>query len=384
MVDTLPLFSSDAAGGDDALLRAWAERIRAAAAAGRPLRLRGGGTKAFYGDPVAADAETLDTRAYAGIISHEPTELVVTARCGTPLAALEAALARHGQCLPFEPPHFGEAATVGGMVAAGLAGPARAAVGGVRDYVLGARLLNGRGEDLVFGGQVMKNVAGYDVSRALAGSLGTLGVITEVSLKVLPTAAGEATLRLPLSADAALRHLARWRAQPLPLNASRWLDDDGGTLLLRLRGAAAAVESACRRLVDEAGGDRLDPMLAQREWAATREQTLPFFCTAPSAAHGLWRLAVAPTAPVLALPGPALVEWFGAQRWVWAPLDATEALRAMARQAGGHATLFRAPAAAPDARGRFAPPDGPVRTLQQRVRAAFDPHGVFQPGVWGF
>ena len=383
MADDTPFLPPGDGAADD-VLRAWAERIRAAAADRRPLRLRGGGTKAFYGDPVSAEAEVVDTRAYTGILSHEPTELVITARCGTPLSELEAALGRHAQYLPFEPPHLGDGATVGGMVAAGLAGPARAAVGGVRDYVLGARLLNGRGEDLVFGGQVMKNVAGYDVSRALAGSLGTLGLITEVSLQVLPRPAGEATLRLPLSADAALQQLARWRAQPLPLNASRWQDDAGGTLLLRLRGAAAAVETACQRLLAEVGGDRLDPATAQREWEATREQTLPFFANPPSPAHGLWRLSVAPTAPVLALPGPTLVEWFGGQRWVWAPLDAADTLRTMARQAGGHATLFRAPAATPQARGRFTPPEGPLRALQQRVRAAFDPHGLFQPGVWGF
>ncbi|WP_334153598.1 glycolate oxidase subunit GlcE [Tepidimonas sp.] len=383
MADDTPSLPPGDGAADDAV-RAWAERIRAAAADRRPLRLRGGGTKAFYGDPVAAEAEVVDTRAYTGILSHEPTELVITVRCGTPLSELEATLDRHAQYLPFEPPYLGEGATVGGMVAAGLAGPARAAVGGVRDYVLGARLLNGRGEDLVFGGQVMKNVAGYDVSRALAGSLGTLGLITEVSLKVLPRPAGEATLRLPLSADAALQQLARWRAQPLPLNASRWQDDAGGTLLLRLRGAAAAVETACQRLLAEVGGDRLDPATAQREWEATREQTLPFFATPPSPAHGLWRLSVAPTAPMLALPGPTLVEWFGGQRWVWAPLDAADTLRAMARQAGGHATLFRAPAATPQARGRFTPPEDPLRALQQRVRTAFDPHGLFQPGVWGF
>lgn len=383
MADTLPLFADSAPARDEDLLRTWAERIRAAATERRALRLRGGGTKAFYGEPLPPDAEPLDTRAYAGIVSHEPTELVVTARCGTPLTELEAALARHGQCLPFEPPHFGPTATVGGMVAAGLAGPARAAVGGVRDFVLGVRMLNGRGEDLVFGGQVMKNVAGYDVSRALAGSLGTLGLITEVSLKVLPVAAGEATLRIPLAAEAALQHLARWRGQPLPLNASRWLDDDGGTLLVRLRGAAAAVAAASERLRQEVGGDVLEPAAAEQAWRATREQTLPFF-TAPSPAHGLWRLSVAPATPMLPLPGPVLIEWFGALRWVWAPPEAAAQLRTLARQAGGHATLFRAPAEAPHARGRFTPPEGPLLTLQQRLRAAFDPHGVFQPGIWGF
>lgn len=365
-------------------MRRWAEQIRAATADGRTLRIRGGGTKAFLLPPPPAGAEILDTREHVGIVSHEPTELVVTARCGTRLAELEAALAPHGQFLPFEPPHFGPGATVGGMVAAGLAGPARLAVGSVRDYVLGARLLNGRGEYLTFGGQVMKNVAGYDVSRALAGSLGTLGVITEVSLKVLPLPAGEATLRLPLAQEAALQHLARWRAQPLPLNASAWSTDDGGTLWLRLRGAAAAVAAACERLLAEAGGERVEDAAARAYWQAMREQTAPFFIDPPSTAHGLWRLAVKPTTPALSLPGPALIEWFGGQRWVWAPLSAADTLRALARDAGGHATLFRAPADEPDAGDRVTPPQATMRALQQRVRAAFDPQGVFAPGPWGF
>ncbi len=382
MADT-PTLSEPAAPGD-AVIQRWAEHIRATAADGRTLRIRGGGTKAFLLPPPAAGAEVLDTREHTGIVSHEPTELVVTARCGTPLAEREEALAQHGQCLPFEPPHFGPGATVGGMVAAGLAGPARLAVGGVRDYVLGARLLNGRGEHLIFGGQVMKNVAGYDVSRALAGSFGMLGVITEVSLKVLPLAAGEATLRLPLDQAAALQHLARWRGQPLPLNASAWIADDGGTLWLRLRGAAAAVAAACERLLAEAGGERVEDAAARAFWQALREQTAPFFTQPPSPAHGLWRLAVKPTAPVSSLPGPTLIEWFGGQRWVWAPLSAAETLRTLAREAGGHATLFRAPTDAPDAGDRHTSPEPTMRALQQRVRVAFDPQGVFGPGPWGY
>ena len=384
MVESPPLSRADTPANDGALLQAWAERIRAAAASGQRLRIRGGGSKAFYGNPLDVECDVLDTRAYTGIVSHEPTELVVTARCGTPLAELEAALARHGQCLPFEPPHFGPSATVGGMVAAGLAGPARAAVGAVRDYVLGVRLLDGRGDDLHFGGQVMKNVAGYDVSRALAGSLGTLGVITEVSLKVLPVAAGEATLSVALPADAALERLAHWRSQPLPLNASHWSPQNGGTLWLRLRGAAAAVEAACDRLLRETDGERLDPAAAAAAWHAVREQTSDVFTTPPSAEHGLWRLSVAPTTPILAWPGDTVIEWFGAQRWVWAPVSAAGALRDWARRGGGHATLFRPPAALPEARERFTAPEATLRTLQQRVRAAFDPHQLFQPGIWGY
>ncbi|NIC40399.1 glycolate oxidase subunit GlcE [Aquabacterium sp. A08] len=367
----------------------WADQIRAAAADGTALRLVGGDSKAFYGPPLPADLPRLETREHGGIVAHEPTELVLTARAGTPLAEVEAALAACGQCLAFEPPHFGPDATVGGMVAAGLSGPARASVGAVRDFVLGVQLLNGRGEHLTFGGQVMKNVAGYDVSRLLAGSLGSLGVITEVSLKVLPVAPAEATLCFELAQDAALAQLARWRGHPLPLNASCWvLDDTGGAprplLFVRLRGAAAAVEAACTRMLADAPGERQDTAITAADWRACGEQTLPFFAQPPSPAHGLWRLSVAPTTPVLDLPGPTLVEWFGGLRWVWAPVDAGAALRQVAQAAGGHATLFRAPADAPLAAERFTPPAPALRTIQQRLQREFDPAGVFNPGRWGF
>jgi len=367
----------------------WAEQVRAAATQHQPLCITGGGSKAFYGEPLPAGLPVLDTRAHQGIVSYEPTELVITARCGTPLADIEAALAERGQCLPFEPPHFGPTATVGGAVASRLSGPARASVGALRDFVLGAQLLNGRGEHLTFGGQVMKNVAGYDVSRLLAGSLGSLGVITEVSLKVLPVAPAEATLCFELPQAAALQQLARWRGQPLPLNASCWVrGDTGGTarelLFVRLRGAVAAVEAACQRMLAETPGERLDAAQVAADWRACQEQTLPFFATPPSPDHGLWRLSVAPTSPVLDTPGDTLVEWHGGLRWVWAPLAEAERLRALAQGAGGHATLFRAPASQPAASGRFTPPAASLQAIQQRLKREFDPAGVFNPGRWGF
>jgi glycolate oxidase FAD binding subunit len=224
---------------------------------------------------------------------------------------LETLLAQEGQCLAFEPPHFGASATVGGMVAAGLAGPSRAQVGGVRDHVLGAQLINGLGESLTFGGQVMKNVAGYDVSRVLAGSMGCLGVVTEVSLKVLPQAPAEATIVCHLNQAQALQQLHRWGAQALPLNASAWLHDThsqpaADCLFVRLRGAAAAVEAACPRMVADVqalGGtaQRMDNAQAARDWQAGCEQTLPFF-TALAPDLCLWRLSLPQTAPVLDLP----------------------------------------------------------------------------------
>ena len=234
------------------------ERIRQAAAAGTPLRIRGGGSKDFYGQSL--QGELLDTRGLTGIVNYEPSELVVTVRAGTPLAELEAALAEQGQYLPFEPPHFaqgGALATVGGTVAAGLNGPARASVGAARDYVLGAQLLNGKAELLTFGGQVMKNVAGYDVSRLLAGSMGTLGLIVEVSLKVLPRAVAEATLVFELDEARALQQLNAWGALPLPVNASCWHE---GALMVRLRGAQAAVAAAKKTM----GGQALDDAQAHQ------------------------------------------------------------------------------------------------------------------------
>ncbi len=361
----------------DAALSPIADQIRAASAARRPLRLRGGGTKDFYGEP-GAPGEVLSTASLTGIVSYEPSELVVTVRAGTPLAELEAVLAAQGQCLPFEPPHFGPGGTVGGMVAAGLSGPARASVGAVRDYVLGVTLVNGRGEVLVFGGQVMKNVAGYDVSRLMAGSMGTLGLIAQVSLKVLPVAPAEATLRFEMSQQQALERLNAWGGQPLPLNASAWVQDEGvPTLYLRLRGAVAAVEAACRTL----GGERQGDVAA--DWAMSRDLRLPWFTE--RGARDLWRLSVPQTAPVLDLPDTPYIEWHGGQRWVRADASAGAALRQAARDAGGSATRFIAgPAAVADpsaARiGRFDPLAAPLDRIHRELKREFDPAGIFNPG----
>jgi len=360
----------------DTALHQIIERIRAAAAANTPLCIRGGGTKDFYGE--TPQGELLDMRALTGITSYEPSELVVTVRAGTPLAELEAVLAEKGQCLPFEPPRFGGNGTVCGMVAAGLSGPARASVGAVRDYVLGATLVNGRGELLTFGGQVMKNVAGYDVSRVLAGSLGTLGVIAEVSLKVLPAAPAEATLAFACGQADALRLLNEWGGRPLPLNASCWFEYEGaGVLYLRLRGAAAAVEAACTHL----GGERKNNARAAAEWQSLRDQQLPWFATGEGT-DALWRLSVPQTAPVLSLDGAApLIEWHGGQRWYKARPDQAARIREIARAAGGHATLFRLPRS--DTQGkvpRFDALSAPVERIQRALMREFDPHGLFNRG----
>lgn len=337
------------------------ERIRDAAARGAPLRLRGGGSKDFYGG--APRGEILDTREHAGIVEYEPTELVITARGGTPLAELEGVLAGRGQMLAFEPPHFGAGATLGGCVAAGLSGPRRAQAGAVRDFVLGARLLDGRGEVLAFGGKVMKNVAGYDVSRLLAGSLGTLGLILEVSLKVLPRPPAEATLRLELPQDKAIEQLNRWGGQPLPVSASAWR---AGELFVRLSGAEAAVNAAAQRI----GGEPVAG--AEAFWRAIREQTDPAFAgEAP-----LWRLSVPSSAAPLELPGEPLIEWGGALRWLRTGADSA-AVRAAATAAGGHATLFRG---GDKAAGVFAPLAPALARLHRELKTAFDPAGIFNPG----
>ena len=354
-------------------------RVQSAVATSTPLRIRGGGSKDFYGQ--ALNGEILDMSGHAGVISYEPSELVVTVRAGTRLAELETLLAAHGQCLPFEPPHFqvdgarGEA-TVGGMVSAGLSGPARASVGGVRDYVLGAKLVNGRAELLTFGGQVMKNVAGYDVSRLLVGAMGTLGVITEVSLKVMPVAPAEATLKFGMSQAEALERLNAWGGQPLPLNASCWLDDAGvSTLYLRLRGAVAAVDAACKTL----GGERLDNAAAAPDWTRCRDQQLPWFLE--RAERDLWRLSVPQTAQVADLPEPPLIEWHGAQRWLRAAPGDASRLRAAAARAGGNATLFIAcDARSTRAEGRFDSLKPPLDRIHRELKREFDPAGIFNRG----
>ena len=355
---------------DDPALCALIERVQRARAARSNLCIHGGNTKAFYGNEPRG--EPLDTRALAGISSYEPTELVVTVRAGTPLADLEAVLAEKGQCLAFEPPRLGPGGTVGGMVAAGLSGPSRAAVGAVRDHVLGVTLLNGKAELLSFGGQVMKNVAGYDVSRVLAGSMGVLGVICEVSLKVLPRPAATATLRFELDQARALRQLNEWGGRPLPLHASAWWQ---GMLVLRLAGAGAAVRAAVQAL----GGEAVPEDQAGDFWNGLRDQSDEYFVSARAALDSgaaLWRLSLPPTAPPLALAGDCLVEWGGGQRWVSTRLPAAT-VRDAAAAAGGHATLYLGH---DRSAGAFAPLKSPLDRIHRELKRAFDPDGVFNPG----
>src|SRR5271170_4464945 len=285
----------------EAAISEWRERVLAAAGRGTPLRLRGAGTKDFYGESLAG--EILELSAHRGIVSYEPSELVMSVRCGTPLSEIEAELARAGQFLAFEPPRFGADPTIGGVIAAGLSGPRRMYAGAARDFVLGVTLLDARGEILRFGGQVMKNVAGFDVSRLLCGSLGILGVITEISLKVMPRPRLEETLRLELPAAEAVEAFNRWAALPLPLSGAAWWQ---GQAWLRLSGAPPAVRAACERI----GGEKLPAAEAQTFWNDLRHAHLGIF-----ASDSLWRLSVPAAAARLPLPGEPLIDWGGAVRW---------------------------------------------------------------------
>jgi glycolate oxidase FAD binding subunit len=336
------------------------ERIRHAAEARTPLRIRGGGSKDFYGG--IAMGELLDTRALSGIVAYEPRELVLTVRAGTPLAEVEAALAQERQMLAFEPPHFGPGATIGGAVATGLSGPRRPYAGAVRDFVLGANIVNGKGEALSFGGRVIKNVAGYDVSRLMTGALGTLGVLTEVSFKVLPLPVAETTVRLEMAEAQAIESMNRWAGQPLPLSAGSW---HAGILSVRLSGAASAVSSARTKL----GGEEVRD--GAQFWKSLREQTAPHFAGAP-----LWRVSLPQTAAPLALAQSQLIEWGGGVRWLTGELDA-DALRRKAAALGGHVTLFRG---GDKSVGVFHPLAPAIAKIHRRLKDAFDPAGILNPG----
>jgi glycolate oxidase FAD binding subunit len=338
------------------------EQIRAAAAARRPLCIRAGGSKGFYGGPL--EGEPLDVSSLSGITHCEPTELVISARAGTPLVELERELAAHRQMLAFEPPRFEGRATLGGAVASGLSGPRRAYCGAVRDFVLGVEMIDGRGELLRFGGRVIKNVAGFDVSRLMAGSLGTLGLLTELTLKTVPQPRVECTLRFELDQPRALESMARWATRPVPLSATAWHD---GILHVRLSGADAAVRAAREAL----GGEIVYG--ADEYWESVREQRLAFF----AAAGELWRVSLPAHAPVLPVPGPELIEWGGSLRWLPGPHDGGR-LRTLAARSGGHVTLYRAlvkPRAGP-----FQPLPPAMLSVHKRLKTAFDPHGIFNRG----
>jgi glycolate oxidase FAD binding subunit len=300
---------------------------------------------------------------YSGIVAYEPKELVLTVRAGTRLAEVEAVLANERQMLAFEPPHFGATATIGGTVATGLSGPRRPYAGAVRDFVLGTRIVNGKGEDLSFGGRVIKNVAGYDVSRLMAGALGTLGVITEISFKVLPLPPAQSTIAFELSEADAIERANHLAGQPLPITATAWQE---GVLRVRLAGAETAVAAARAKL----GGDEVANAAAF--WNDLREHRAAFFASGKP----LWRVSVPQTAKPYDLGVPQLIEWGGGLRWACGEVDSF-AVRSSAEHVGGHATLFRG---GDKAVGVFHPLKPAIAKIHKRLKSAFDPAGILNPG----
>lgn len=326
-----------------------------------PLVIRGGGSKDFYGQRI--EGEVLDVSGCSGIVSYEPGELVLTAKCGTPLREIETLLNQHGQMLGFEPPHFSAQSTLGGTLACGLSGPRRPYAGSARDFVLGMEVLDGNGQHFKFGGQVIKNVAGYDASRLMVGALGTLGVLLQASLKVLPKPHSELTLQFEMDEAAAIQHMNQWAGKPLPISASAWLS---GVLFVRLSGANSAVIQAHAKL----GGE---PHLHGVEfWQHLRDHTAAFF----SDHTGLWRLSLPSVTPPLVLPGKQLLHWGGAERWLKSDAPASD-IRSTIALYGGHATLF---SGADKSAGVFNPLPSALMKYHQRLKQLFDPRSILNRG----
>jgi glycolate oxidase FAD binding subunit len=346
---------------DADLSEALRQAVLDAVDSGTPLGIVGSGSKAFYGR--VSPGTVLETAGHTGILRYEPTELVMTARCGTRLAEIESVLAERGQILPFEPPRFGKNATLGGTLACGFSGPRRPFAGSARDCLLGCRILNGKGEILSFGGEVMKNVAGFDVSRLMVGAMGTLGMLLEVSIKVAPKFERELTVCFERSVDDALNDMNRWCSEPWPLSGLAY---DGTRVYVRLSGSKRAVDAVHRKF----GGEVCEE--GDAFWEDLREQRHEFFSTEGP----LWRISLAPATPVLNLPGFWFYDWGGALRWLKTDAPAETVFRA-AEAAGGHATLFRGHR---DDGRIFQPLTGGLKSLHANLKRAFDPMGLFNPG----
>ena len=344
------------------MIENWQSQIKAAAAKGTKLAIRGSGSKSFCAPTTAG--EVLDTREHTGIVEYEPNELVIVLRCGTRINDVEKTMADAGQMLAFEPPHFGDGATIGGMVASGLSGPRRPYAGALRDFVLGCKVLDGKGDHLSFGGKVMKNVAGFDVSRLLTGSQGSLGVITEAAFKCLPLPKAQQTRVFELDAQTAIERMNRWYAEANPITATAWL---GGKLYVRLAGAEPAVRSAASSLGGEPLGNDGD------WWRDWREQRHVFF----AGALPVIRVACKSTAPWSDLADDVdqqAIDWGGAQRWVRCPVVVLFAVREWARTQGGHASVFRGAASEAERAAALQPA---LAEVQAKIKTSFDPYGVF-------
>ena len=339
------------------------EQVKDAQAANETIRIRGEGTKDFMGRAVEAD-RVLEVGGHSGIVNYQPVELVLTARAGTPLIELESALADEGQMLAFEPPRFGGKATLGGTLATNLSGPGRPWWGSVRDHVLGVNLINGEGERLRFGGQVMKNVAGYDMSRLQAGAFGALGVMTEISLKVLPKPATTRTLKFAMDQAEAIAQMNKFSGQPKPITAAFWAD---GLLHVRLAGAASAVDATAKSW----GGEELDAADALKLWHKLQDRQLALF-----ESDTLWRFSVRSNAEAFKLDGDSLINWGGAERWYSGDRDFAEMVK-LAEAAGGQVSLYKGG----DRQAEVMHPMAkPIEALQQRIKHSIDPNGLLNPG----
>jgi len=335
-------------------------QVAAAISEKRPLNIVGGNTKSFYGR--SSQCDTLHLHAHTGIVNYEPTELVMTVRTGTSLEEIEDVLSRNNQMLPFEPPYYGPNATIGGTVACNLSGPRRSYAGAARDYVLGTKIINGKAEVLHFGGEVMKNVAGYDVSRLMTGAMGTLGVLLEVSFKVLPCFASEITLVQETNENDAITKMNQWAGMPIPISATAYLD---GKLYVRLSGADSALQAARKQI----GGEFLSD--AENFWLHLREHQLSVFKNAPT----VWRISVPQSTSQFILDGEQIIEWGGGLRWLIGDVDSSQ-IRKLATEAGGHATLFKG---VNNDEKIFQPLDNGLAKLHRNLKQAFDPHFIFNP-----
>lgn len=325
------------------------------------VSIQGNNSKHFLGN--LCDAQTLDVSAHNGILHYEPTELVLTARAGTLISDITRCLDEHQQMLAFEPPAFADKATLGGTIACNLSGPRRPYAGSARDFVLGCRIINGQGQILKFGGEVMKNVAGYDVSRLMTGSMGTLGILLDISIKVVPKPPMELTIKKEVDNEKALQVMSRWGQRPMPVSAAC---HDGNHLYFRLSGSESALKSAHNKM----GGDRVDN--GEDFWKRLREHTHAFF----DANKPLWRLSLPANTPLFDLDGKEFIDWGGAQRWLVSSVDA-DRIRAISSKAGGHASLYRRMDSEVET---FHPLSESMLYIHTRIKQAFDPDNIFNPG----
>ncbi|MEX2366043.1 MAG: glycolate oxidase subunit GlcE [Pseudohongiellaceae bacterium] len=344
------------------------EQIQQAHAEKTPLVIKGNSSKSFYGYPV--NGTRLNTAIHSGIIAHEPEELILTARAGTTLEEIEQTLAAHRQILACEAPRFGNA-TFGGMIAAGLSGPGRVFYGSIADHILGCSIINGRGELLRFGGKVMKNVAGYDISRLMCGSMGCLGLIVEATVRIAPAPQAERTFRFTLQQNQVAAFINNLQASAYPVTASC---HDQELLYVRFSGTTKQIGQLHRNLHQDFAFIEHAEDSDSSFWQHMRDQELDFF----QSRQNIWRLSLPPAAPATQLPGATLIEWNGALRWLKSDAPAEDVFR-QAAALNGSACLFRT-----QHRRRqtslFQPLPAALMQWHRELKRALDPELIFNRG----